>query len=378
LYFLYISYRQHFGLHIQQIRCNNSSTVIQPSSIDFVFALKSIMAPELSEEARKNRVQLTRIAYVTYGHPNLQEAEEFAKDFGLMEAARTPETIYFRGYGDLPLAYVVVRTDKPEFFGVTFEAQSVEDLEKAMALPGASKMENMAHQPGGGYRVTIHDLDDLPFHVIYGQQLVEREAPKLRIEPLNFPAESDENTDRKPRRGRWQRPEKGPAPVHKLGHCGYIVSDLPRSLDFYLTHFSFRESDSLEHPFEEGEAALTFMHVDKGKAFTDHHSFFVVAKMPNQSVGPHHAAFEVDNFDVQNLGHDHLKKKGYNLQWGIGRHGPGSQIFDYWFDVSGFVLEHYSDGDLVNDEVTFRRYPLDETDTWGPETPQAMIPASSS
>jgi hypothetical protein len=28
----------------------------------------------------------------------------------------------------------------------------------------------------------------------------------------------------------------------------------------------------------------------------------------------------------------------------------GSQIFDYWFDSSKFILEHYVDGDLCNDE----------------------------
>lgn len=26
----------------------------------------------------------------------------------------------------------------------------------------------------------------------------------------------------------------------------------------------------------------------------------------------------------------------------------GSQIFDYWFDPSGFILEHYVDGDLLD------------------------------
>ncbi len=34
----------------------------------------------------------------------------------------------------------------------------------------------------------------------------------------------------------------------------------------------------------------------------------------------------------------------------------GSQIFDYWFDPSKFILEHYIDGDLVNDQT-----PINET-----------------
>jgi hypothetical protein len=29
----------------------------------------------------------------------------------------------------------------------------------------------------------------------------------------------------------------------------------------------------------------------------------------------------------------------------------GSQVFDYWFDTSKFILEHYADGDLVNKDT---------------------------
>jgi hypothetical protein len=328
---------------------------------------------QLTEITRKNRVQLVRPAYVSYGHPNLNEAERFAKDFGLVdsptEAESTIPVRYFRGYGDQPLVYVVVQTDAPEFLGVTFEAQSMEDLKKAAAIPGASKIEKMDHQPGGGQRVTIRDPDNLPFHVIFGQKLLVRIEPTPQVDPFNYPAQTDEDTDKKPRRGRFQRPQRGPAPVHKLGHCGYVVSDLWRSVTFYTTHFSFAKSDSVANPIVEGESALVFLHVDKGKFFTDHHAFFLAVKMPDQQLGPHHAAFEVHDFDVQQIAHYFLKSKGYKPQWGVGRHRPGSQIFDYWFDLSGFVLEHYCDGDLVNEDTTFREYHLGETDSWGPETP---------
>jgi hypothetical protein len=32
-----------------------------------------------------------------------------------------------------------------------------------------------------------------------------------------------------------------------------------------------------------------------------------------------HAAFEVHDFDVQQLGHQHLTDQGYELCWGVGR-----------------------------------------------------------
>jgi hypothetical protein len=40
--------------------------------------------------------------------------------------------------------------------------------------------------------------------------------------------------------------------------------------------------------------------------------------------------------------------KGYRPAWGIGRHILGSQVFDYIFMPDDFMIEHYSDGDLVN------------------------------
>lgn len=54
--------------------------------------------------------------------------------------------------------------------------------------------------------------------------------------------------------------------------------------------------------------------------------------------------------DIQQLGHHHLRAKDYTQMWGIGRHILGSQILDCWYDPSGFAVEHYTDGDVVNED----------------------------
>ena len=33
---------------------------------------------------------------------------------------------------------------------------------------------------------------------------------------------------------------------------------------------------------------------------------------------------------------------------GVGRHFLGAQVYDYWNDPWGNVLEHFTDGDLLN------------------------------
>ena len=67
-------------------------------------------------------------------------------------------------------------------------------------------------------------------------------------------------------------------------------------------------------------------------------------------VGFEHAAFEVEDIDAVMLGHDHLKQAGYEHHAGIGRHVLGAQVFDYWRDPWGHVLEHFTDGDLLNSQ----------------------------
>ena len=60
-----------------------------------------------------------------------------------------------------------------------------------------------------------------------------------------------------------------------------------------------------------------------------------------------HEGLPVDNLDDLMLGHQHLKSKGREAAWGVGRHILGSQVFDYWKDPFGNELEHWIDGDLL-------------------------------
>ncbi len=118
----------------------------------------------------------------------------------------------------------------------------------------------------------------------------------------------------------------GPSQVHKLGHFGFCVTNFAKSLNFWTSHFNFKPTDLLHDA--EGRDITSFMHLDRGQEFVDHHCFFLF-EGPKTHV--HHSSFEVFDFDTQVLGHDWLVKKGYENCWGVGRHILGSQIFDYWY-----------------------------------------------
>ncbi|KAM0326745.1 hypothetical protein ACHAQA_006618 [Verticillium albo-atrum] len=116
---------------------------------------------------------------------------------------------------------------------------------------------------------------------------------------------------------------------------------------------------------------MTFLHLDLGNEFSDHHSFFMQRAEPHvKKAFCHHMSFEVADFDTQLLGHYWLAKKGWHSIWGVGRHVLGSQIFDYWGDPSGFKIEHYADGDVVNQHTPSTREVVGPISVWGPEMPK--------
>ncbi|KAI4935124.1 uncharacterized protein J4E92_002411 [Alternaria infectoria] len=138
--------------------------------------------------------------------------------------------------------------------------------------------------------------------------------------------------------------------------------------DWYTKTLALAPSDIV---YKDDKPITCFFHIDRGLEYTDHHAFFFKRVKPDYEPTVAHSAFETHDFDVEHLGHDYLESKGYESCWGVGRHVPGSQVFDYWFDTSEFILEHYADGDLVNAETEVSHVPAgpQALKIWGPPIP---------
>lgn len=67
-------------------------------------------------------------------------------------------------------------------------------------------------------------------------------------------------------------------------------------------------------------------------------------------------------------GGEYLRERGYHRAWGIGRHIEGSQLFDYWRDPDGFLVEHFSDGDMFDCtlEPGWAPFTVSGLSQWGP------------
>ncbi|KAL2788647.1 Glyoxalase/Bleomycin resistance protein/Dihydroxybiphenyl dioxygenase [Aspergillus keveii] len=281
------------------------------------------------------RIKLTRLSHMLYQHPDLEMIHQFLVDFGLQVALRTDDEVWYEGYGpDLYVYYARKGTKK--FLGGAFYSASWDDFQKTSKLPGAGEIEQLKDAPGGGFLVTVTDPEGYPMNVVWGQAEVQPEStfcPEKVV--LNFPQA---------------------AQVLHLHFFNIVPTD-----------FVYMEQDG--HRI----SVTAFMHLDLGKEPVDHHPFFLCANPKGAHV--HHSSYEVHDFDAQQLGHQWLIEKGYRPAWGIGRHVLGSQIFDYWWDISGNMVEHYADGDLVNAETPIGYMPAGEDSlaVWGPKVPGEFL-----
>ena len=314
----------------------------------------------------ENQVKLVKVAHMRYQHPDLPTITKFLKDFGMHIAKETEDKIWFRGYGNDQYVYYAQKGIEKKFLGGTFEVESYEDLEKATKLPNAGQIEEMKDAPGGGYILTVHDPEGFPMNLLYGQQPAQTgELPEKIIQ--NYEVD-------KPRVRKFNRFTPGPAAVHKLGHYGYSVQKFEEQVEFYTRNFNLAPTDFLNVPTDGGKTkdVAVFMHVDRGDDPVDHHTLFMAT---NRTTHVHHASFEVHDFDTQQLGHQWLAKQDYTSVWGVGRHVLGSQIFDYWWDTTGNMIEHYADGDLVNKEtpIGWTNAGDESLAVWGPEVPKWFL-----
>ena len=275
-------------------------------------------------------IKVEDIAHVRFSAPDLEEMQNFLEDFGLA-CSEQGGRLYGRGSDGRPFLHSTELGD-PAFKALGFRAGSIADLERLAGREGAS-IESL-DDPGGGSVVRLSDPDGFLVEVVAGQETTP---------PARDSADAlHNNASARPRVRKTVRLAQGPSHVVRLGHAVLNVSDFRVSEQWYKERFGFLTSDEIE--MAPGSAMGAFMRCDRGDQLTDHHTLFL-AQLP-QPVGFLHAAFEVAHLDDLMLGHAHLKSKGRDQAWGVGRHIMGSQVFDYWRDPWGHELEHWTDGDL--------------------------------
>lgn len=281
------------------------------------------------------------VQYVAYKVPDLDLIERFLLDFGMVRAMRTAQALEMRGAGEYPVIYRAELAPKAEFAYMVFD---------------------------GPDNATLKDPDGYEVRVASGVK---------KLAPLPVRSELQLNSaTRRTRLNSTHRPPAAPAQVLRMGHFIFKVSDIERSIAWYQQHLGLKVSDFV-YQGDEKNKLIAFMRCDRGKEHTDHHTVGLAQVPPGAPLGVHHTSYETLDLDALGMGAEWLKEKGWEKQhvWGIGRHCLGSQVFDYWRDPFGNMIEHFADGDLFDASVPTSGHPVGKESLymWGPAVPETFM-----
>jgi len=311
-------------------------------------------------------IKVEDIAFGRLQSPDLDEAEEFLTNFGMVRSERTDDTLYMRGTDPAPYIHVTHKGDA-KFIGLAFRAASEADLEKVTKVEGASGIEDL-DGPGGGKRVRLTEPNGFQIEIVWGMADLE-EIPVPRF-GINTAAARDS------RLGELTRIQRGPSHVKRLGHAVIMTPDVDGGTKWFRETLGLVPSDEV-YAGEKDNIIATFNRVDGGEKFVDHHTFLCIK---GEVPGLNHMAFEVHDIDDVFMGNAHLKKLGkYDHVWGLGRHVLGSQVYDYWQDPWGRVHEHWTDSDRLNNKNPPTLISAEEglDSQWGEPVPERFINHSS-
>lgn len=270
---------------------------------------------------------------------DLKKSGDFYRStWGLEEASAEGDRQYLRGTGREHHILTLHERPRAGLVAMNFSARDrrmVDALHakvKGMGVKVLATPEVLAGVSGGGYGFSLETPE--------GQQLNVSADVVTHAEAI---------LDR-------SRPEK-------LSHIVLNVEDIEKQNRFFCDVLGFRLSDATER-------------MDFVRCSSDHHS---IALARGHGAGLNHMAYEVPNFDGLMRGAGRMKKSGFDIEWGVGRHGPGDNIFTYFIEPNGFVTEYTTEVEQI-DEATHmagdgaywaRKMPM--PDRWGMALPSKLL-----
>ncbi|MEV7602145.1 VOC family protein [Kitasatospora sp. NPDC089797] len=139
----------------------------------------------------------------------------------------------------------------------------------------------------------------------------------------------------------------------RLSHVVLNSPDLGAAKAFYTDVLGFTVSDTYE------DDQMVFLRCN-----SQHHCLVLA---PGEWTTLNHVAFEVRDTDevMRSLGR--MRRAGFDALWGPGRHGPGGNVFCYFQDPVGNVIEYTSDLIEVGPDWQARAWPRtqENADVWG-------------
>ena len=234
-----------------------------------------------------NQARIDGLRSIELGVRDLQKSAEFyRKVWALEDVAAEGDTIHLRGTGTDHHVVTLRERPKAGMLGVHFSAPdraTVDALHaqaKALGAKVAGDPRPLPASEGGGYGFRMSTPEGHPLCI---SSDVARHATAI-----------DDRT----------RPTK-------LTHVVLNSADVPNQTSFFLDVLGFKWSDSTQM-------------MDFIRCCSDHHS---IALARGNGPSLNHMAYEMPDIDGLMRGAGRLRKSGFDIAWGVGRHGPGDNVF---------------------------------------------------
>lgn len=273
---------------------------------------------------------VTALDHVAVGTVDMDAAIAFYRDvWGLLpRSAGRDGAVALVGANPAGASLVLLPSNRDALHHVAFRARSLADDGPSLPLV-------CGERPGTCQRV-LADPDGRTIELVAVDGDDEDGAPGGGADPSGFDrAEGARGTD-----------DHGAAPA--MGHVVLASPNLEASEAFYRDQLGFRATDRTAR-------GMVFLRCN-----ADHHSLAIAS---TASAGVQHVAYDVGSIDqlMQNMAR--LRDLGVPCIWGPGRHGPGHNVFAYYRDPLGCLVEQFADMERVDPEV------LVEERWWGPDWP---------
>ena len=251
---------------------------------------------------------IDRLRALTVTSTDMDRSFDFyTRTWGLSQVADRRGSIWLRAKGIDHHVLVLEPGEQAGLVSITWGTSSLEGLHRVyeQLVAASVKVEQAPRQlgsPGGGWGFAFEDPDGNVHKVV-----------ALREDHAN-----EEPSDTSPL---------------KLSHVVLNSQNAARLVRFFMDVLGFKISDQT--------MKMTFLRCN-----SDHHSIAVAQEDVN---GLNHFAFEMKSWNELMFGVGRLKLAGHPIQWGIGRHGPGDNVFAYFLDPDGYATEYTAELQRITD-----------------------------
>jgi catechol 2,3-dioxygenase-like lactoylglutathione lyase family enzyme len=263
--------------------------------------------------------------------PDLAKAEAFyTKTWHLEVAHRGDGELFLRGSGsDHHLLGLHQGGAVPQIRQVTLRARSREALDAVLANVRAAggkvlaEPHELTRNPAGGIGIKFQDPHGRTFQVVHGDARRAESAP-VKDRPI------------------------------RLTHVVLNSHAVDETQKFLQEALGFRLADRT--------GIMAFMNCDR-----DHHTI-AIGISDNDALN--HIAFLMPDFESVMRGGGRMKDAGFPIQWGPGRHGPGNNLFNYFIDPFGIVIEYTAEVEQIDESYEshgpdYWKWPPGRVDQWG-------------